>query len=158
VHGEYDARTIMKKLGLEYVSPGANATEPSFEQYSRGPLPPIAIDGYSYAIHISLRPTRDSVKIVGGAYLKVSADTTVLHVTRAGVSILEIPLLGAVDSAIARDRSGRPPDSSVPLCLHASEGDAAALACIAGMTYQMKPHQQPRLTWLEGELFLKLPK
>jgi hypothetical protein len=130
----------------------------NFRTYSAAPLPPIAIDGYSYAIRISLRSTRDSVRITDGTYLKLSPDTTALRVARDGISIIEIPLQEAMDSVTARERRPRWPDSNAALRIEAKNGGAAALAYITQMSYRMKRHGDPKPAWLDGELFLKLPK
>ena len=92
VNGETEARTIMVSLNLEYVGPGESVPNDGFKSYTSTPLGPIAIEGYTYAIGISFGANRDSVRIVDGTYLKVSADTTSLSIVRNGVSILEIPL------------------------------------------------------------------
>jgi len=155
---EPDAATIMTKLHLEYVEPGAYRPSTEFRNYNSAPLAPVPIDGYSYAVRMSLRSMRDSVRIVDGTYLKWSPDTTALRVTREGASILEIPLQEALNSAAARERLARPSDSNTALRIEARNGDAAALAYITQMSYRVKRHGDPKPAWLEGELFLKLPK
>ena len=129
-----------------------------FRSYNSAPLAPIPIDGYSYAVRMSLRSMRDSVRIVDGTYLKLSPDTTALRVTHDGISIIEIPLQEALNRAAARERLARPSDSNTALRIEAKNGDAAALAYITQMSYRTKRHGDPKPAWLEGELFLKLPK
>jgi hypothetical protein len=153
-----DAATIMHRLNLEYVEPGTNSPTDHYGTFNAAPLPSIAIDGYSYAIQMSVQSLRDSLRIVDGTYLKLSADTTALRIARDGVSILEIPLQEAVDSAAARERRPRPSDSNTALRIEATIGGSAALAFITQMSYRVKRHETPRAVWLQGELFLKLPK
>ncbi len=71
---------------------------------------------------------------------------------------IEIPLQAALDSAAARERRPRPPDSNAALRIQAKNGEAAALGYITQMSYRSKRHEDPKPTWLEGELFLRLPK
>jgi hypothetical protein len=158
VGGEMEARAIMANLNLEYVGPGASLANNDFKYYTSTPLRPIAIEGYSYAIRLSFPALRDSVQIVDGTYLKVSADTTALRVVRDGVSILEIPLQEAVDSAAARARAGRPSIPQTALRIEAKNGDVAAFAYFTEMVYGAKRQGKPRPTSFAGELFLKLPK
>lgn len=153
-----EARTIMTRLNLEYVGPREYRLNNEFRNFSAAPLPPIAIDGYSYAIRMSLRSMRDSVRIMDGTYLKLSTDTTALRVARDGISIIEIPLQEALDSAAVRERLARPSDSNAALRIEAKNGGAAALAYITQMSYRVTRHGDPKPSWLEGELFLKLPK
>jgi hypothetical protein len=157
-YGEPEVRAILSSLGLEYVEPGRYSANDHYGTFTAARLPPIAIDGYSYAIQMSFRSMRDSLRIVDGTYLKLSADTTALRVARDGISILEIPLQEAMDSAAARERRARPSDSNTALRLEVKNGDAAALAYITNMAYRVKRNTEPRPTWVEGELFLKLPR
>jgi hypothetical protein len=158
VDGEVEARTIMANLHLEYVGPGASLANDDLKYYTATPLLPIAIEGYSYAIRLSFPALRDSVQIVDGTYLKVSADTTALRVVRDGVPVLEIPLQEALDSAAARGQAGRPSIPHTALRIEARNGDVAAFAYITEMMYGAKNHGKPRPTSFTGELFLKLPK
>jgi hypothetical protein len=158
INAEAEAASIMTNLHLEYVAPGAYRLSTEFRSYNSAPLAPIPIDGYSYAVRMSLRSMRDSVRIVDGTYLKLSPDTTALRVTHDGISIIEIPLQEALNRAAARERLARPSDSNTALRIEAKNGDATALAYITQMSYRTKRHGDPKPAWLEGELFLKLPK
>jgi Domain of unknown function (DUF4153) len=157
-YGETEVRAILSSLGLEYVEPGQYWANDHYGTFNAPRLPAIAIDGYGYAIQMSVRSMRDSLRIVDGTYLTLSADTTALRVARDGISILEIPLQEAVDSAAARERRAGPSDSNTALRIEVKNGDAAALAYITNMAYRVKRNTEPRATWLEGELFLKLPR
>ena len=87
----------------------------------------------------------------------MSADTTAMRITRDGVSILEIPLQGMVDSAVAtRTRVRFPTDTA--LRIEARNGDVAALAVITQISYHVRRQVKSRLSSFDGELFLKLPK
>ena len=161
VNANAEAHTIMTELDLDYPESGRRGVyrvNNEFRSYVAAPPPPIAIGGYSYAIRMSFHSMRDSVRIVDGTYLKLSSDTTALSVARDGVPILEIPLQEAVDSAAARARLGRLYDSNTALRVQANNGDAGALGYITNMSFRVKRNAEPRPTWLEGELFLKLSK
>ncbi|MFI5248749.1 MAG: DUF4153 domain-containing protein [Gemmatimonadales bacterium] len=158
VGGGADARAIMAKLNLEYVAPGDSVPNTGFKSYSSKPLGPIAIDGYTYAIRFAFGANRDSVRIMDGTYLEVSTDTTALNVVRNGVSILELPLQDAVDTAAARERTGPPSLPDTALRIAARNGDVAAFARITEMTYRGRRQGKSHPLYVVGELFLKLPK
>jgi hypothetical protein len=158
VGGDAEARAIMANLNLEYLERGESVPYAGFKSYTSKPLGSIAIEGYTYAIRFAFGANRDSVQIVDGTWLEVSADTSSLSVMRNGVSILEIPLQEALDTAAARDRIGRPTLPDTALRIAARNGDVAAFAYITQITYRLRRQGKSRPTYVVGELFLKLPK
>jgi hypothetical protein len=155
--GNAEARAIMASLDIDYVGAGAGAEGEYFSYYSSLQPGPISIAGYTYSLRLSRAAMRDSVKIADRTFVRVSADSTALHVVRDGATILAISLRDAIDTAAAfrQANPGRP----VPVAVLRAEtrnGDAAALVYFTQLG-GIRRLGGSKLTTFDGELFLKLP-
>jgi hypothetical protein len=80
-----------------------------------------------------------------------------LRVTRDGVELLDMPLRALVDSAAAFGL--RSPNRQMPaaaLCVERHGAGAGALVCFKQLG-GVRRKGVARLTWFDGELFLRLP-
>jgi hypothetical protein len=155
--GDAEARAIMASLNIDYVGAGAGAEGEYFSYYSPLPPGPISIAGYTYELRLSRAAMRDSVKIANRTFVRVSADSTALHVVRDGAMILSVSLKDAIDTVAAfrQANPGRPIPAAV-LRVETRSGDAAALVYFTQLG-GIRRLGGSKLTTFEGELFLKLP-
>ncbi|HUL02663.1 MAG TPA: DUF4153 domain-containing protein [Gemmatimonadales bacterium] len=157
LRGEPRARAIMTSLRLEYVTPWQGEGGESFYYYATAAPEPVAIAGYTQAVRISFAPVKDSIKVGDGAIVRLGRDSLSLRVERNGALLLELPLGMLVDSATAyRRRSSNQTLPPAMLRVEAQGGGAGALAVFTQLSGTLR-QGAPRLTALEGELFLRLP-
>jgi hypothetical protein len=158
--GEQHARAIMTSLHLEYVPSWEGEGRGGggyFSFYTGNTQEPIAIAGYTHAVHISLYTVKDSLRITDAVFLRIGSDSLSLRVDRNGELLLEVPLRVMVDSAVAYRR--RAPNQALPPALMRAEvrsGDAAALATFTQLAGTVR-QGAPRLTSFDGELFVRVP-
>ena len=159
--GDAGARAIMTSLNLEYVSKwetsSGDRSGQRFNYSARSPTEALPIGGYAYALRLSLGNLRDSLHVTGGTFLRLGSDSLSLRVTRDGETLLDIPLRGLVDSASAFEgRSAGPQVPAAALCVERHAAGAGALVCFQRLS-GIKRNGVPRLTWFDGEVFLRVP-
>jgi hypothetical protein len=147
----------MASLNLEYVTPW-EAPSGQYFSYHAAPTPEaLPIGGYAYALRFLASSARDSLKVTDGTFLRLASDSMSLRVARNGDLLFDIPLQPVVDSGAAY--ALRKPNQQVPsaaLCVETHRGTGAALVCFRQLT-GLRRQGAARITWLEGDLFLRLP-
>jgi hypothetical protein len=154
---EFGARVIMTSLNLDYVSTWEGGPGEYFNYSARPVTEAQSIEGYGYALRLSSGNARDSLKVTGGTFLRLARDSSGLQVTRDGEVLLDVPLQPLVDSAAAFAR--RNPNRQMPaeaLCVERHAAGAGALVCLKQLG-GMRRQGVVKLTWFEGEAFLRLP-
>jgi len=155
--GESGARAIMTSLNLEYVPKREAPSGDHFTYSARPAAEAQSIRGYAYALPLSIGNLRDSLRVRGGTYVRLGSDSMSLRVTRDGVELLDIPLRALVDSAAAFKL--RSPNLQMPaaaLCVERHGARAGALVCFKQLG-GVGRKDVARLTWFDGELFVRLP-
>ena len=149
-------RAIMAHLGVAYVAPWERESrDESFNYRSGFHQDPIAIDGYSYAVHVTNQVLSDSVRIEAGTFLSFVKARAALLVARGGEPLLEIPLQPVVERAAGYRRlhDGRLPADV--LRAEVRNQGAGALLYLTSL-YGMWADTGLTVNSLDGELFLRL--
>ncbi len=160
------AKAIMESLNLEYVDPATvanastNRADGSFSYTASAQLPVVPIHGYTHAIRLSAatwRTVHDSLQLDSRTWLRLAPDSARLLVARDGANILEISLRPVLDSASGFGRPASVPAMASPLLhMEVRQTNGAALLYVTRM-FGVRRANGPRVTSLEGELFLQLP-
>lgn len=150
-----DVRSIMQWMHVDYTGPGGQTNGEYFAYYAQSTPQVVAIDGYEYAVRLSAWPLRDSLQVTDGVFLHFGADSASLSVSRAGATVLTIPLRPAVDSAAARQARINAGVRTQPVRIEAASGNLKALLSLT-VVGGYRRTDGARINTLDGELFLRL--
>jgi hypothetical protein len=152
---EFEARRLMNALGLEYVVRGAEGANEYFNYTTQNPRDAVAIDGYSYALHLAYWNTRDSLRVGDGYMLRLATDSTALQLSRGGEVVLAIPLQPLADSAAVYRRTHSGLTDSDVMRTEVGGEKVSALVYLTTLS-GVRRAGSPRVTMLSGEVFLRL--
>jgi hypothetical protein len=152
---EFEARRLMNALGLEYVVRGAEGANEYFNYTTQNPQDAVAIDGYSYALHLAYWNTRDSLRVGDGYMLRLATDSTALQLSRGGEVVLAIPLQPLADSAAVYRRTHSGLTDSDVMRTEVGGEKVSALVYLTTLS-GVRRAGSPRVTMLSGEVFLRL--
>ena len=154
--GEFGARAIMASLNLAYVAKWEGESGDHFSYSARAVTEALPIEGYAYALRLSNNSVHDSLKVAGGTFVRFGSDSSSLRVTRDGAALLDIPCRHwwtAPRRFGRRNRNQQLPPAV--LCVERHTAGAGALVCFKHLT-GVRRQGAVRLTWFEGEVFLRL--
>jgi hypothetical protein len=151
-----EARRLMASMGMQYLAPGTNGTSEYFSFMAQASHDAIAIDGYTHALRLASWNARDTLVVGSGYVLRMSIDSTALQLSHDGAVALTLPLALLVDSAAAFQRAHGP--GMVPvdqMRVEVRDGGLAALSYVT-MISGLRRTDGPKVTTIDGELFLRL--
>jgi hypothetical protein len=154
--GEFEARAIMARLNLDYVARWEGGPRESFSYPARPFTAALPIQGYTYALRLSSRNAHDPLAVAGETVFRASDDSSSLQLIQDGALLLGIPLQSLVDSAAVFAQRSRIASCPVGALRRAARCRRRALVCFKQLG-GFKRDGALRLTWFEGEAFLRLP-
>lgn len=153
-NAEGATRAIVNALNVPYLVAGRGGAPGRFSFSVRRQSTVTSVAGYTHAIDLSLSPGTDSVAVMPGVALRLSADSTALVVTRGGIATLTLSLLPALDSAARHaQRPWLVPERYLRL-----EGRSGGTAALVRLNSISGLDRTPRrVTALSGDVYLRVP-
>lgn len=154
---EARVRATMTSLGVAYVNQWQRSDSLETLSFSASfESTPLKIDGYSYVLHLTAPPQRDTMPIEPGTVLYLMKGQNTIRVATDGRPVLDIPLQPVIDRVVAYRKQRD--DYQTPMNLlraQATAGSAAGEIYLTNL-YATRTGGQWVVSTYSGELFLRL--